>query len=576
MLTLPSVLLSWRKLILLILLYFGFGFFYMVSLYLSYSATVGGSPSYAIIYLDYPLKALFTLPIYYLLFRVLAHWSLERKLLLNLALMPVWIKGWQWTYYWITDTFTDRYHLEGAGEWWDVYIPGLFYVLQFGIFHAWDNYERLLQREREKAEMQRLALASELDALKAQLNPHFLYNSLNTISASLEPSQENSRRMIAQLSDLFRYQLVANRRDRVRLVEELDFVRDYLQLEKERFGERLFFRIDPTDDMSVQEALIPPLLLQPLVENAVRHGVSPSIIGGEVVVTARAADGNLHLTVFNTGAPLPEESATREPGFGLGNTCRRLELLYGAQLKLYSTADGTFCQFSIPLHHVSDHSPDRRRATNGVEALTMIRALRPDVIFLDVQMPGKTGLEVLAELEELPYVVFSTAFDQYALEAFDLHAVDYLLKPYTAARFDLALGRLRERVSKQRQVPTARLAQHLRERNSPTNYPDRIMVDRGGKYVALPVSELLYVSADGDYSCLVTAQRSYLSTYNLKETEARLDPNDFLRIHRSTIVNRGAIREIHREGHGYGIVLTNGTVVRASRGYAARIKGLLF
>lgn len=191
-------------------------------------------------------------------------------------------------------------------------------------------------------------------------------------------------------------------------------------------------------------------------------------------------------------------------------------------------------------------------------------------------MPGKTGLEVLAELNVLPQIIFSTAYDKYALEAFEHHAVDYLLKPYTFDRFNVAIDRLRNRLEKGGSAPIARLAQSLREHASPTRYPDRIMVDRGGKYVALPVQQLLYVAAEGDYSSLVTKERAFLSTYNLKETEQRLNPTQFLRIHRSMIINRNAIREIHKEGHGYGIILTNGDVVRASRSYAQVIKKLLF
>lgn len=354
--------LDWRKLFLLVLLYFGFAFFYMYSLYFSYGVTVGASPSYGIIYLDYPLKALYTIPVWYLTFRVLSHWSLERKLLLNLALMPVWVKGWQWTYYWILDNITGTFHLEGSGEWWDVYIPGLFYVLQFGIFHAWDNYERFLHKERERAEIEKLALLAELDTLKAQLNPHFLYNSLNTISSNLEPDQESTRRMIGMLADLFRYQLVANRRQEVRLAEELGFVTDYLRLEEARFGERLSFQIDVPDDAPVRRALIPPLLLQPLVENAVRHGISPSIIGGEIVLSAWAEEETLHCKVFNTGKPVKIENTTSSNGFGLKNTRRRLQLLYDAPLTLYSDEKGTHCTFSIPLSYDEIHSTDRRRS----------------------------------------------------------------------------------------------------------------------------------------------------------------------------------------------------------------------
>lgn len=214
-------------------------------------------------------------------------------------------------------------------------------------------------------------------------------------------------------------------------------------------------------------------------------------------------------------------------------------------------------------------------AADGVTALNLIREKSPDIVFLDVQMPGMTGLELLANLEELPLVIFCTAYDSYAIKAFELHAVDYLLKPFTGERFARAVNRLRERLDK-RQPNVARLVQQLREEAAPTRYPDRIMVDRGNKYVALPVTELLYIKAEGDYSSLVTSERTYLTSYGLGEAEKRLDPDQFLRIHRSTIINRRGIREIYREGHGYDIIMTNGEVLRASRGYSAEVKKLLF
>ena len=216
-------------------------------------------------------------------------------------------------------------------------------------------------------------------------------------------------------------------------------------------------------------------------------------------------------------------------------------------------------------------------AANGVDALRIIREHRPELIFLDIQMPGLTGLDVLARLDELPLVIFSTAYDQYALEAFELHAVDYLLKPYARTRFATAIDRLHLRTAAPSAQPqVARLAQQLRDDRSPPPYPDRIMVPRAGKYIALPVEEILCIRAEGDYSTIVTAERNFLSQYSLKETEARLDPGRFLRIHRSTIIHRAAIREIYREGHGYDVVLVNGELVRASRGYADVVKNILF
>jgi len=214
-------------------------------------------------------------------------------------------------------------------------------------------------------------------------------------------------------------------------------------------------------------------------------------------------------------------------------------------------------------------------APNGVDALRVIDEHQPEIIFLDVQMPGLTGLEVLANLEELPLVVFSTAYDQYALDAFKFHAVDYLLKPYTKQRFDEAIKKLLTRLG-QPQEGIGKLAQQLRDAKTTSSFPDRIMVPRGNRYLALPVTDIQFVRAEGDYSSLITADSRYLSQFGLGEMEKRLSPEIFLRIHRSTIVNRANIKEIYREGHGYDLVMDNGEVVRASRSYADKVKELLF
>ncbi|MEL6275494.1 MAG: LytTR family DNA-binding domain-containing protein [Bacteroidota bacterium] len=214
-------------------------------------------------------------------------------------------------------------------------------------------------------------------------------------------------------------------------------------------------------------------------------------------------------------------------------------------------------------------------APNGVDALRLIQEHHPEIIFLDVQMPGLTGLEVLARLEELPLVVFSTAYDQYALDAFEFHAVDYLLKPYTRQRFEDAIQKLLTRLG-QPQEGVGKLAQKLRDEEAPHRFPDRIMVPKGNRHLALPVKDIQFVRAEGDYSSLITQETRYLSQFGLGEMEKRLSPELFLRIHRSTIVNRSNIKEIYREGHGFDLVMDNGEVVRASRSYADKVKGLLF
>lgn len=214
-------------------------------------------------------------------------------------------------------------------------------------------------------------------------------------------------------------------------------------------------------------------------------------------------------------------------------------------------------------------------APNGVDALRLIEEHKPEIIFLDVQMPGLTGLEVLARLEELPLVIFSTAYDQYALDAFEFHAVDYLLKPYAQKRFDQAMQRLLTRLG-QPQDAVGQLAQQLRDEADVNKFPDRIMVPRGNRYLALPVADIQFVRAEGDYSSLITADTRYLSQFGLGEMEKRLPPDIFIRIHRSTIVNRANIKEVYREGHGYDLVMDNGEVVRASRSHADKVKELLF
>ncbi|WP_157976006.1 sensor histidine kinase [Lewinella sp. IMCC34191] len=350
----------WRELTLLVGLYASFAIFYMLAIYYSSPPEYRGTLSWRLVYLDYPLKGLFTLPVWYLTFRTFRHWTLPGKVALNVLLLPVWVKGWQWTYYWITDTFTGGGHLQGPGEWWDVYIPALFYVLQFGIFHSWHYYNNLRIAEQDRAEAKELALSSELNALKAQLNPHFLYNAFNTISASIDPGQERTRDMIAQLSDLFRYQLRANRETVLPLEAELQFVTDYLALEKARYGDRLEYAIH-VKEARLNNALIPPLLLQPLVENAVRHGLSPLVDGGRVDIFVNQSGPDLAVEVSDSGVGFVAEAANY--GYGITNTRRRLDLIYGRSLFIHSEPGrGSRIELSIPLTYAPQSSSDRRRS----------------------------------------------------------------------------------------------------------------------------------------------------------------------------------------------------------------------
>lgn len=212
-------------------------------------------------------------------------------------------------------------------------------------------------------------------------------------------------------------------------------------------------------------------------------------------------------------------------------------------------------------------------ANNGVDAVRLINEFRPDLIFLDVQMPGLTGFEVLQHIDEIPQIIFSTAYDQYALQAFEVHAVDYLLKPYTRDRFAQAVQRVTsaQQANLQKIQP---LAESLMA--TATTYPEKILVQTGNRLITVAVSDILRIEAEGDYALLVTAKASHLSNYGISALEAKLDSRQFIRVHRSDIVNLHYVREIQKYPSSYDVILQNGDVVRVSRSYMDKIRELTF
>lgn len=344
--SLRQIILS-REMLLVVGLYAAFAIFYYLAIWWSSGSNEGATYYTYQILLDYPLKGLLTFPIWWLMFRSLAHWKLRSKLLLHIVILPAFVKGWQQLYYFACEA-VGLGHLGGSGEWWDIYIPALFYVLQFGIFHTYDYYQKNQQAKERESQLKQAALQSELTALKAQLNPHFLYNTFNTISASVPPEQEYTRELIADLADLFRYQLWASNQEVVPLKVEVDFVKKYLKLEKARYGERLEVAFDVEE--RTEDAPVIPMLLQPLVENAIRHGISPLVDGGKIEIHIYQSNGHVHLQVKDTGVGFsPAESSKNGHGIGLRNTRRRLQLRYGAELDVRpNEPQGTDISITIP------------------------------------------------------------------------------------------------------------------------------------------------------------------------------------------------------------------------------------
>lgn len=210
-------------------------------------------------------------------------------------------------------------------------------------------------------------------------------------------------------------------------------------------------------------------------------------------------------------------------------------------------------------------------ANNGVDAVELINKFKPDLVFLDIQMPGMTGFDVLIHLDELPRIIFSTAYDQYALKAFEVHAVDYLLKPYTKERFEIAVKKSNQMDGNNKARP---LAESLMM-DTP-KYPERILVQTQNKLVTIALEEVIRIEAYGDYSKLVTDDKTYVSNYGISTLEEKLNPSIFIRIHRSSIINLNKVKELNKYTKSYDVTMINEDVVRVSRGYMDNIKKLMF
>lgn len=211
---------------------------------------------------------------------------------------------------------------------------------------------------------------------------------------------------------------------------------------------------------------------------------------------------------------------------------------------------------------------------NGVEALAAIREQKPDLVFLDIQMPEKNGFEVVKSLsgKSLPTVIFVTAYDQYALQAFDVHALDYLLKPFNRERIHRAVARAREHIEhKNLGNLDERLASLIADLRSEKKYLDRLVVKAVGRVFFLKTDEIEWIEAAGNYVKLHVGRDSHMIRETMNGIEAKLDPEKFLRIHRSTVVHIDCIKELHPMFSGdYAVILRNGTELALSRNYRER------
>ena len=411
--------------------------------------------------------------------------------------------------------------------------------------------------------------------------------------------------MIERLSDLLRITLRKVGAQEVEMAEELEYLRAYLDIEQIHFGPRL--RIEYRIDAAALDVLVPTLILQPLVENAIRHGLEPIVRGG--TLTHRSAGRRRHACGCAFATMAPGSRRIGRGGTASDSRIRksRLDRLYGEQaaLTIRENPGG-----GVRRRHLHSASPRRLRqgrgqgsdvggggvmirvlvaddqpmarerlvsllaaepgvevsgtASTGEEAVDHIRQSSPDLVFLDLQMPGMDGFKVIEAIgvDRMPPTVFVTAYDEYAVRAFDVQALDYLLKPFGRQRFQSALERARRHLERERKGAMAeRLAQLLRTGRPPQGPESaRLLIKSGGRVSFVDVDQIDWVEAEGNYVRLHAGDQIHMLRETMNRLIERIGPQRFFRIHRSRIVNITRVKELLIAGGGeYHVVLWNGT-----------------
>ncbi len=505
-------------------------------------------------------------------------------------------------------------------EWWDVLLRdgweranapmpvlaallaglgGLGYILSVTVHYV-------LQASEDSAEAGRRVLASEiahreaeLRALRAQVDPHFLFNSLNSIAGLTTADPVRAREMCQRLADFLRESLAVGASPRIPLRREVALAEQYLCVEQVRFGRRL--SICATVAAASGDVAVPPLILQPLVENAVRHGVATCLDGG--TIRDRDTAGR------RPGCHRRGESARRRwrparhrPGSGSGAPAARgvvwrrgdaaRRAIAGRVSRVGDDPDRGRTRMSpgsrLRIVIVDDEEPARialrqdlesltgvevvAECANGFEAVKAVTDVGPDLLILDVQMPKLDGFDVLELIGREVPAIFVTAYDQFALKAFEVHAVDYLLKPFTRERLAAAVGRARDR-----RGGGAVSASALRASARPPGTPlDRVVIRDGADVHVLAVDKIDYVEAQDDYIAFRAMGKSLLKEQTLSDIEAQLDPRRFVRIHRSYLLNIERVVRVELYAKDSRVaILTDGTKLPVSRAGYQRLQDLL-
>jgi len=218
-------------------------------------------------------------------------------------------------------------------------------------------------------------------------------------------------------------------------------------------------------------------------------------------------------------------------------------------------------------------------SANAMDAVQKIQQIDPAILFLDVEMPEADGFSVITSLEgkTLPLIIFITAYDQYALKAFEVYAFDYLLKPFDYERFEKTVERAKRKLDELQKEDLVKQLKQLFSKAKPgASLPTRLAVKNGQRVSFVNIRDIDWIEAEGNYVRIHIGKESHLLRDAISNMESRLDPGKFLRIHRSTIVNIDRIRELHSWFHGeYHVILQNGKELLLTRSYRDNLRGLL-
>ena len=437
-------------------------------------------------------------------------------------------------------------------------------------------------------EQKRLLAQSEIKLLQAQINPHFLFNALNTLAAVIRSDPEEARRIVRYLSTFFRKSLKRPSTETT-LGDEIEHVEAYLRIELARFADRLRIAIDVPEEL--RSAPLPAFTLQPIVENAIKHGIAQMLEPGRIDHPRDGARRRAGDRRRGQRRPLSGSAGGRraghEPGRPAGQDPLRPGLRRQRDLRARAvdpgrgaTAAGNGGRRMLSAVIVDDEAPSREElkallaaaggvevaaeCANALEGLSAIHRLRPDVAFVDIQMPRVSGLEMVGMIDPaaLPCIVFVTAYDEHALKAFEEHATDYLLKPIDPRRL-------------------ARTLDWLKGGARPTPRPPpgtdgglhHIPCLARHRVVLLPLSEVEFVNSELSGVQVVCATRQGVTELTLKLLQER---TPFVRCHRQYLVNLDQVREIELLDNGAAAIVTrSGKTVPVSRRFLREIKDTL-